>query len=106
MPGSVHLREEAANDLNSLAEFTLERFGAKKAAAYRDGVLDAFDLLLKFPLAGSDQSALRPGLRRYIHASHAIYYRIDGDDIIVSRILGPGQDPIVEDPIVEFGDET
>jgi plasmid stabilization system protein ParE len=30
---------------------------------------------------------IRPGLRRMEHAQHIIFYRIESDDILISRIL-------------------
>jgi len=45
-------------------------------------------------MAGSDQSGIHPRLRRIVHQSHAIYYRVDQDEITIARILGPGQDPL------------
>jgi plasmid stabilization system protein ParE len=36
------------------------------------------------------------GLRRHVHGSHVIYYRVRDDVLVISRILGPGQDPTRE----------
>jgi toxin ParE1/3/4 len=89
------LLREARNDLAAIADYTIERFGIDQARTYRDKLEQAFVLLSERPLIGSDQSHIKPGIRRFVHESHAIYYRIDidTDEIIIYRLLGPGQDP-------------
>lgn len=95
MANRVRLRQEALDDLDGIATYTLESFGAAQAARYKENFLKALDLLAVFPLLGPE-TGIRPGLRRHVHASHAIYYRVDGEDIVIIRILGPGMDPTRE----------
>ncbi|MGI9305106.1 MAG: type II toxin-antitoxin system RelE/ParE family toxin [Gammaproteobacteria bacterium] len=85
---------DAEADLDEIADYTIEKFGLEQARVYKDGLKRAFQLLAENPLIGSDQGHIRPNVRRFVHKSHAIYYRLDGDDVLILRILGPGQDPL------------
>lgn len=95
MASRVHLRAEAAADLDSIATFSLQNFGPTQAKRFRESFLKVFDLLVVFPHLGAPYPD-RSDLRRHVHEAHAIYYRVDGEEIVVSRILGPGQDPTRE----------
>jgi hypothetical protein len=53
-------------------------------------------MLVTFPSLGSDQDHIAEGLRRYVHASHAVYYSQHSFGILIERIPGPGQDPVRE----------
>jgi len=57
-------------------------------------LVSALDTLSRQPLIGSDQGHVRPEVRRYIYGSHAVYYRVIDDGIVILRILGAGQDPL------------
>jgi hypothetical protein len=43
---------------------------------------------------GNDQSPIKNNIRRHVHEFHSIYYRVDEDEILILRILGPGEDPL------------
>ena len=58
--------------------------------------MKAFRFLAEYPFAGSDQSSIRAEMRRYVHEAHAIYYEVRSAEIVIARILGPGQDPLEE----------
>lgn len=93
---NVRFTPDARADLDGIIVYTLERFGIAQAQTYRAGFEKFFEILATYPQAGSDQSDIRPGLRRIVHQAHAIYYRVEGDNIVIGRILGPGQDPLQE----------
>lgn len=95
MPNRLRLRPEAESDLDAIATFSMQNFGPLQAARFREAFLKALDLLPVFPNMGNAYP-LREGLRRFVHESHSIYYRIEGEQIVVIRILGPGQDPARE----------
>jgi len=88
------LLRQAARDLEDIAEYSTRQFGVQQARIYGEGLLKAIERIAEYPLIGSDQSQVRAGLRRHVHAAHAIYYRVSGSRVIVLRILGPGQDPL------------
>lgn len=65
------LSTRAAADLGSIARYTIETFGVEQARAER----------------------LRPGLRRFEHRSHAVFYMQNEDGILIVRILHARMDP-------------
>ena len=50
-----------------------------------------FEQLAEQPCMYQAIDYIRPGYRRSVYGSHAIYYRIDGDGVLIVRILR-GQD--------------
>ena len=96
MADEVRLSKDAEADLHFIASYTADKFGAEQELRYRDGLRRAIETLLAFPAMGSDQSHIATGLRRHVHASHAIFYSRQPYGLLVERILGPGQDPARE----------
>ncbi len=92
----IRLAPDAVEDLEAIAEYTIERFGLNQAALYREGILGAIDLLAENPLLGTAQESIMINARRFVHQSHVIYYEVALKEIVVLRILGPGQDPMIE----------
>jgi len=90
----VRLLRAAEADLDAIAVYTVSRFGEQQAASYRDGLLQSFEAIARNPDIGSNQGHIKAALRRYVHQSHTIYYRTARQDIVIMRILGPGQDPL------------
>lgn len=87
------LTKKAEKDLTQIAIYTIQNYGLNQAHSYRDGLFKTFATIAEFPLIGSDQSRIKPFVRRFTYESHTIYYRVKGEGILILRILGPGQDP-------------
>ena len=94
----LRLTPAATDDLESIAKYTLERFGTKQAVIYEEGLLKAIALLQENPLLGSEQSKILPNTRRLVHESHSIYYEVGKAEILILRFLGPGEDPLKQRP--------
>ena len=92
----VRFTPEARADLDDIVLYTIDRYGLKQAREYRGGFEKLFSLLAEHRLMGSDQSGIQPNLRRIVHQSHTIYYRVAEHEVTIARILGPGQDPLEE----------
>lgn len=90
----VTFTPDAWNDLESIADYTDRRYGFEQCIAYQESLTEAFSLIAENPFIGSDQSDIRFGVRRFVRERHAIYYRVLDNEILVLRILGPGQDPL------------
>ena len=90
---SFRLANEAEADVVDIYRYTFEHFGEAQANTYHDGLNDCFELLADTPLIGRDYSFLRPGLRRYGHASHSVYYRLTDTGIVILRVLHQRMDP-------------
>ena len=94
------LSHKAEADIEGIALYSVERFGLATAQDYLDGLHRRFELLGDHPSWGNDYSFIAPGLQRYEHRSHAIYYIANPPgmpgpeaDILIVRVLGSAQDP-------------
>lgn len=79
--------EPATNDLRGIQAYTLAQWGSAQATAYEESLHGALEMLLTRPGLGRARDDIRSGLRSYPVASHVILYRVDGDTLIVLRIL-------------------
>jgi toxin ParE1/3/4 len=91
---SYVLTPDAADDLDLIADFTIQNFGVEQARRYRDGLKRAFEFIAADPYGGRDQSHIRPGYRRHPHGSHGIFYLIKDDHVLIARVLHGAQDPL------------
>ncbi|MBP2157626.1 MULTISPECIES: type II toxin-antitoxin system RelE/ParE family toxin [Asticcacaulis] len=85
------LSRRAEADLIGIAHYSSETFGIERARVYRDGLIDMFDRLAANPELGA-AFPLRPGVRKHIYQSHAIFYRVSADRVSILRILHQGMD--------------
>jgi toxin ParE1/3/4 len=86
------LAKSAEDDLNQIADYTIETFGIEQARKYRDLLIEAFNLISDNPHLGRDCSKIREGYRRFDHQSHLIFYRITNTGVLIAHILGGRQD--------------
>ncbi len=84
---SYRLLKTAAQDLRGIALYTVKKFGLEQASTYGNGILACFETIVEAPLIGQSYDHIRPGLRRYDHKSHAIYYLIQDEIVLVVRVL-------------------
>ena len=91
---SYRLLRAADNDLGEIADYTIEKHGVAQARVYRDSLLRALETIADNPGIGSNQNHILPALRRFVHESHSIYYRVEEGGVVILRLLGPGQDPL------------
>jgi toxin ParE1/3/4 len=84
---SVRYSVLAGRDLTSIAEYTWNRWGVDQVLRYLDGLEGCCQQVAETPLLGRSCEEVRPGLRRVEHGSHVIFYRVEADGILVSRIL-------------------
>lgn len=82
------LNEAADADLDRLYEYGVLTFGLTQADLYYDGLIQRFHELVETPRLWQAVDHIRAGYRRSVYKSHSIYYRIDGDDVEIMRILG------------------
>ncbi len=79
-------------DLDEILTYSRLRFGEDVAAEYFFSLGEAFDLLSRHPLAGVAADDIRPGLRRFSHRRHRIFYRLVDDKVRILRILHHAMD--------------
>ena len=86
MPG-YRLSREAESDIGDIARYTIERFGIEQARTYRDSMISCFQSLAKNQGIGIKADYIREGYRRFDHRSHVIFYKSEGPDILIIRVL-------------------
>ena len=81
------LSHRAAADLEAIADYTIEEFGVAQARRYRDSLRLCFERLSENPRMGRRAEQLSPGLRRFEHRSHVVFYTRSHNEIYIVRIL-------------------
>ena len=84
----VRLSEEADADLEEILYFGAVRFGRVQAHNYLQELKAAFNRIAAAPVAYQAVDDLRPGYRRAVYQSHAIYFRVEADGVLIVRVLG------------------
>jgi toxin ParE1/3/4 len=77
----------AEADLLSIGEYTLCKWGENQAARYLSELEDCCQMLAHNPSLGRLCEHVRPGLRRFEHGKHVLFYREESSGILVFRIL-------------------
>ena len=83
----VELSPAARADLAAIDDYSEERFGREIADAYADGFEATFDLLSRYPLAGTAIPKLGKGIRCLVHRKHRIFYIVHDDIVLIVRIV-------------------
>ncbi len=85
--GTYRLSKQADEDFEAIYRYGFLNFGLDQAEAYADGIEDRLEQIANKPLLYPAVDHVRPGYRRSIFASHAIYFRIQADGVLIVRIL-------------------
>ncbi|OYX39476.1 MULTISPECIES: type II toxin-antitoxin system RelE/ParE family toxin [unclassified Sphingomonas] len=88
----LELSRRAEADLLDIRDYSVEQFGIDRAVLYLDGIEDAFRLLIDFPKTGSLHPTLTPSVRSMACQRHRIFYVIEGDAVVIRRILHSAMD--------------
>jgi toxin ParE1/3/4 len=83
----LRLSRSAKSDLLSIGAYTLQTWGAAQAERYLDSLERCAKLLAGNPSLGRPCDWIRPGLCRFEKGRHVLFYRREGDGILISRIL-------------------
>jgi toxin ParE1/3/4 len=86
--GSYKLSAEAEADLRRIWLHGLEQFGETQADTYFYKFFERFQQLAEQPYLAPSVDEIRQGYRRAVCGIDSIYFRIDGNDIEIMRILG------------------
>ena len=87
---SYRLTADARADLREIAWFGLRQFGEKQAERYSQELEQLFHRIAANPFAYQSVDDLRPGYRRAVYQSHAVYYVLDAEagGVLIVRVLG------------------
>jgi toxin ParE1/3/4 len=83
----LDLSPAARADLIDIRIYSIEQFGSAAADDYFLGFDLAFAMLRQHPEAGAEQRVLGRGIRRFTHRRHRIFYKIEGDLLLIVRIV-------------------
>ena len=81
------LSRRAATDLEDIADYTVKQFGVEQARVYRDSLKSCFRRLANNSEMGRRAEQLAPGLRRFEHQAHIVFYTVDDGELYVVRVL-------------------
>jgi toxin ParE1/3/4 len=91
---AVVLSVAAEADIDAVAAYSKEKWGAAQADSYLTKLEEGFDLLGRTPSIGRACDSIQPGLRRFEIEGHVVFYRIGKNEISVVRILHERMLPI------------
>ncbi len=81
------LSPAAERDLEGIAAFTRDQWGAEQASRYMDRLFAAFDELARAPKTAPACDHIRPGYRRRGVERHVIYFRVASYGVAIVRVL-------------------
>ncbi len=81
------LSPRAHRDLGGIWEFTASTWGIDQAEQYIRKIWDAMQVVAEDPRRGRTCDEVRPGYSKYVIGSHVHFFRLQGADVVVMRIL-------------------
>lgn len=88
----VRTTRQADQDIIGLYLRGAAEFGITQAELYHEGLLATFAMLADNPRMARERTKLRPPMRLHPWQSHLIAYVVEGDDILIIRVLHGRQD--------------
>ncbi|WP_413468772.1 type II toxin-antitoxin system RelE/ParE family toxin [Marinobacter sp.] len=95
--GCYRLGRQADEDFESIYVYGVLTFGLEQAEACTEGLERRFEQIATEPLLYPAIDHVRPGYRRTVYGSHAVYYRLHDDIVLIVRILR-SQDVVIALP--------
>jgi toxin ParE1/3/4 len=77
----------ADSDLKSIVRYTMKTWGTAQTRRYLQGLRECFQLLADNPSLGRKCDFIRPGLRRFEHGKHVVFYISLPDEVLIVRVL-------------------
>ena len=89
----LEITEAADRDLTDIYVYTFREYGERQADRYLDALRVCCNRLAENPGLARSADRLRPGYRRFEHASHVIFLTVTADGVRVIRVLHRGMEP-------------
>ena len=86
------LAPEAELDLDELWFYVAGNGSVANADRLVESLTARFFLLGMHPRAGRQRDDLRPGLRTFPVSDYVVFYRIEGDDVLIQRVVRGSRD--------------
>lgn len=101
---TYRLTHKAEDDLERLYKRGIRDYGLRQADVFYDGLIARFDHIADSPLLYPAVDFIRPGYRRSVYERLSIFYRIEEDVIVISRLIEK-QLPILDDELNDGEDD-
>jgi toxin ParE1/3/4 len=88
----LDLSPAARADLLDIRIYSVDQFGVEVADSYFLGFDAVFALLREHPMVGASRVDLGQGIRCLIHRQHRIFYYVDGDTVVIVRVVHHARD--------------
>lgn len=88
----LRLTAQARQDLEEIQAAGLRDHGNASTRKYMAGFERVFDLLREHPKAGQARSEYGRYFRSFSYHPHRIFYRFDGDVVLIVRVLHAARD--------------
>lgn len=88
----LRLSASARQDLVDIRDQGTRDFGPTMAARHLAGLEARFALLRQHPFAGAPRPEFEIGIRSLAHPPHRILYPVDGDAMLIVRIIHQARD--------------
>ena len=85
--GNYVLRPKAVDDLESIWDYTVNAWSEEQAERYIRLLNSEFKQIAEDPTLGRRCDEIREGYRKRSVGHHMIFYRLDGSDVDVVRVL-------------------
>jgi toxin ParE1/3/4 len=89
---SYVLRPAARAKLASIWRYTAEQWGTEQADKYVGDIVRQIERITEFPEMGSGAEGLDDHYRKVRSGYHRVFYRTEGSEIIVVRVLHAKED--------------
>ena len=91
---SYRLSDLAERDLDEIWSYVAEDASPTTADRLIDDIIERFDLLAEQPGLGRVRPEFGPGVRSFAIETYVVYYRQEGDDVLIARILHGRRDQL------------
>ena len=84
---SIKLAKQASFDVDEMYLYGLINFGETQADLYLDKIKNGLKTIQANPEIGRLVTKINPAIRRFDFERHVIFYDINGDKILIVRII-------------------
>lgn len=78
---------QAINDLEDIFEYTVQNWSITRAEIYQDLLFESMNTILSSPKIGTNYYFKKGKYRKLNSGKHIMFYRVEGDNCIIVRIL-------------------
>jgi toxin ParE1/3/4 len=83
----LDLTEEARTDLDDILDYRVRHWGIDRGFTYVEDIRAVMDSMLGQNKPGGAAEDIATGLRRQFAGSHSIWFRLNGERLVVLRML-------------------